>query len=68
MTNSIRHGKAWKISIELRFIDRKIKLYISNDRMGWKIIKKGFGIVGIEDRIKELNGNAYFSSIENAGI
>lgn len=68
MTNSVRHGKARNILIEIRFVDGKIKLYISDDGMGCQTIKKGFGLTGIEDRVKELNGSVFFSSVENEGF
>jgi|LSQX01.3.fsa_nt_gb serine/threonine protein kinase/signal transduction histidine kinase len=68
MTNSVRHGKAKNILIELKFMDKKMKLVITDDGTGCKTIKRGFGITGIEERIKELNGSVCFSTNSDCGF
>ncbi|MDQ2086864.1 protein kinase [Herbivorax sp. ANBcel31] len=68
MTNSVRHGKAKNIHIDIRFKDGKIKLKISDDGEGCKKIKKGFGINGMEQRIKELDGKVRFDTGHNDGF
>ncbi|TYQ16190.1 UNVERIFIED_CONTAM: serine/threonine protein kinase/GAF domain-containing protein/predicted ATPase [Acetivibrio alkalicellulosi] len=68
MTNSVRHGKAKNIFIDILFRNGRIELVINDDGKGCKDIKKGFGINGIEERIKELKGSVSFATGLNAGF
>ncbi len=56
MTNSIRHGLAKHIDVILKFYQNNLKLFIIDDGRGCKLINKGFGITGMEHRIKNLGG------------
>lgn len=62
MTNSVRHGHAKRIMIEI-FLDKGwIKLKIKDDGLGCKTINKGFGLSGMEERVRNLNGTINFCS------
>lgn len=66
ITNSLRHGNANYLDIILKFTDDKIKLFIIDDGIGCKKLKKGFGLSGIEEKVKNINGTiSYGSSGEN---
>jgi len=62
LTNSIRHGKAKNISIIIRTINDTVRISIIDDGCGCKDINKGFGLLGMEQRIKNLNGKILFIS------
>lgn len=62
LTNSVRHGKAENISIILRAVDGVYRISILDDGCGCKKINKGFGLLGIEERVKKLNGRLLFGS------
>lgn len=62
LTNSVRHGKAENISIILRAADGVYRISIIDDGCGCKKIDKGFGLLGIEERINKLNGRFLFGS------
>lgn len=62
LTNAIRHGKAENISIILRAVDGVYRISIIDDGCGCKKINKGFGLLGIEERINKLNGRLLFGS------
>ncbi len=62
MTNSIRHGLARHIDVILKFYQDNLKLFIIDDGRGCKFIKKGFGISGMEQRIKNLGGMVVYGS------
>ena len=62
MTNSIRHGLARHIDVILKFYHDNLKLFIIDDGRGCKFIKKGFGISGMEQRIKSLGGMVVYGS------
>lgn len=59
ITNSIKHGKAEEIKIELE-VGKYVKLSVKDNGVGCKTIKKGNGLLGIEARIKDYNGKVSF--------
>lgn len=68
LTNSLRHGKAKHVNIILKLIDNKIKMFIFDDGCGSPGIKKGFGLSGMEQRVKDLDGNIVFGSDGESGF
>lgn len=62
VTNAIRHGKAEKIHIFLRFFPEKTELFVIDNGIGCKEIHKNFGLSGMESRIAALNGTISFGS------
>ncbi|MFZ5985545.1 MAG: protein kinase domain-containing protein [Bacillota bacterium] len=68
MTNSVRHGKAKNITIDIKFINGRINLVISDDGEGCNNVKKGFGLTGIEERINELKGSVSVITDVNLGF
>ncbi|NYB75409.1 sensor histidine kinase [Sedimentibacter hydroxybenzoicus DSM 7310] len=67
MTNAVRHGKAADIWIELNYGEDNVKFSIRDNGTGVDTINEGFGIKGIKERVKALNGNVEFKS-ENGFI
>jgi signal transduction histidine kinase len=68
MTNALRHGKATRMVIIIRVKDDFIKLSIIDDGIGCKEIIKGFGLSGMEQRVKEIKGSLDFSSSDEGGF
>ena len=68
ITNSIRHGKASEINIEISSNNKNINLIIKNNGIGCYKLVKSNGLNGIEDRVKLLNGFVKYSSINNLGF
>lgn len=68
LTNSLRHGKAKHVNIILRLLDSKINLFIFDDGCGSPEIKKGFGLTGMEHRVKDLGGDIVFGSDGESGF
>ncbi len=62
MTNAVRHGKATNIWINLNYEDGLIRFSIEDNGTGADIINEGFGIKGIKERVKALNGKVKFKS------
>jgi signal transduction histidine kinase len=62
MTNSIRHGKATRIEIIIKFSENKVKLFIVDNGVGCENIKKGFGLLGMEQRLYSVGGTLYYGS------
>lgn len=68
LTNSLRHGKARQVSIILKIMEDRIKLFIFDDGCGCSNINKGLGLTGIENRVKNLNGSINYSSDGEKGF
>jgi signal transduction histidine kinase len=68
ITNSIRHGQADEINIDIKQDNNMLQLSIINNGLGCANIKKGFGMQGIQERIESLNGSVEFSSTQSKGF
>jgi len=65
VTNIIKHAKASHVTVTIKHADGMIVLAIQDDGQGFEHSRhKGFGIKGIEERIKELQG---FVNIKTGG-
>ena len=60
ITNSIRHGHAKKIDIDIKTTSSMLYIRITDDGEGCKNIKKGFGLSHMEERISLLKGSVEF--------
>ena len=61
ITNSVRYSGSNCISIKLLYASEYIEIFISDDGVGAKDFKKGFGLTGIEERISIIGGTVSFS-------
>ncbi len=68
ITNAIRHGKACKIDIILRFCPQEIMVYVIDDGIGCEKICKGMGIAGIENRLAAIGGSLTCGSYDTQGF
>jgi signal transduction histidine kinase len=68
ITNSIRHGQADRIEIDIKKDNNLLQLCIVDEGTGCTNIRKGYGIQGIKERIENLNGSVEFSSSQGKGF
>lgn len=68
LTNSIRHGKAKQVKINLDFDVDVIKLNIVDDGKGCTKIKKNFGLSRIMEYVSGVNGKIQLSSKKDEGF
>jgi serine/threonine protein kinase/signal transduction histidine kinase len=68
LTNAVRHGKAKNISIIIRTLHETVRISIIDDGCGCKSIHKGFGLAGMEQRVKNLNGKLLLVSDGEQGF
>ncbi len=61
ITNSIRHGNASKIWVQIDKLNAEIKLHIKDNGSGCEQINPGFGIKHMMERIGMLNGTVSFN-------
>ena len=71
INNSIRHGKAKKMNLELEIIHSKLHLFYTDDGIGFDLqpaqLQKGLGMRNIESRVEILNGTLKIKSKINSG-
>lgn len=68
VTNSIKHGKASQIEIMIMKEKSSIELYIIDNGLGSKNIVEGYGLKGINQRLKEHKAKAEFISDGEQGF
>lgn len=68
ITNSIRHGQASEIVIELKQEHNMLQLCIIDNGIGSASIKKGYGMKGIQERVESINGSVVFLSSLGKGF
>jgi signal transduction histidine kinase len=70
LTNCARYANAKRVMVTVRAEDEILKLEVSDDGVGlppgWEH-KKGFGLMGIEERVRELAGSVNIRSNKSGG-
>ena len=61
ITNSIRHGQAKRIQINISREYNLLKIYIKDNGIGCKNIEKGFGLHHMEERLAMLQGSLCYN-------
>jgi signal transduction histidine kinase len=64
LTNCVRHADAHHIAIEVKTTDDELELSVSDDGVGLNPAHRGrgLGLIGIDERVKELHGTVVISS------
>ena len=63
LTNAIRHGKATEISVSLNYTVDSIGFQVTDNGIGADVVKEGYGLKGIRERVKAFGGTIEFGSI-----
>ncbi|MFN2744670.1 MULTISPECIES: sensor histidine kinase [Bacillus] len=56
LTNSVKYAEATHASIEIHVLNKLIKAEVKDNGKGQEKIKKGMGIIGMEERAASVNG------------
>ena len=71
MNNCFKHANAKNITISLNHTKKDLKLNFTDDGIGFdtKLLNKTkqFGLIGMQERIKALNGNISIKSVKKEG-
>jgi signal transduction histidine kinase len=69
LTNCVRHARAAHITVALRADDTGLEVSVSDDGVGLDPTRRssGFGLRGIEERVRELNGSVTLRSVSGKG-
>lgn len=62
LTNSIKYSNGDLININITIMNKIIRVHIKDNGCYTGKIKKGMGLLGIEERIIKLNGDVYFNN------
>lgn len=62
LTNTIKYSNGDLFKIEISVLNKIIRVYTKDNGYYKGTIKKGMGLIGIEERIINLNGNVSFSN------
>lgn len=62
ITNAIRHGKASRIQIEITRKDADLHIVIRDNGKGCSVIKPGFGLHHMKERVEMLGGDLDYRS------
>jgi signal transduction histidine kinase len=68
LNNSLRHGKATVIEINLHFTEKEVGLNIKDNGEGVENLTPDFGLRGMQDRVNNLGGKIEFFSEKNSGF
>jgi signal transduction histidine kinase len=70
LTNSAKHSQAKQIGIAMRAHEGRTELTIADDGVGFdpaKVLHSGLGLIGIEERARELGGSVALESAAGKG-
>jgi signal transduction histidine kinase len=68
LTNSVRHGKATKVNINLNFFQSHLYMRLKDNGLGCKDIIEGIGLKSIKERVQGGGGTVKYNSEENKGF
>ncbi|WP_160674688.1 histidine kinase [Clostridium sp. C8-1-8] len=60
LTNTIKYSNASRIEVNIDVLNKVIRVFIKDNGIGIDNIKKGLGLIGIEQRCIDCGGNALF--------
>ncbi|MDU5081723.1 sensor histidine kinase [uncultured Tissierella sp.] len=68
LTNSIKHGRADKINIDIKLDEDEVRVGISDNGLGCVNLIKGNGLMGIENKVKAFGGKIIYNREEKQGF
>lgn len=68
LSNSLRHGKATKVSLNIQFKPDLIYMQYVDNGLGTDNLTKGFGLRSMEERVKTLGGEIKYHSTSGHGF
>jgi len=68
MTNSVRHGRASTVCVNIDYTNESIYFTVKDNGVGASILKEGYGLKGIKERVEAYNGKVEFTSTDGFNI
>jgi two-component system sensor histidine kinase UhpB len=68
-TNCVRHANASHVKVEVRMEKETVKVSVTDDGKGLsRDLVRGFGLIGMRERVSALGGNIAFDTEEGRGL
>jgi len=68
LTNAMKYSHATQVSIDLKVLNKMIRVEVKDNGAGTEIIKKGLGIIGMEERTAAVNGKIIVDSTHGFSV
>ncbi|MDR7077427.1 signal transduction histidine kinase [Neobacillus niacini] len=68
LTNAMKYSHATQISVELKILNKMVKVEVKDNGLGTDLIKKGLGIIGMEERTASVNGKIIVDSTQGFSV
>ena len=65
--NCVRHAGAHNVKVMVRQAPHRLQLHIEDDGKGFDTMQKGMGLVGMQERVRNLNGSFLVESEAGRG-
>lgn len=62
LTNTMKYSRATQVSIDIKILNKIIRAEVKDNGVGTEKIKKGLGIIGMEERTASVNGKIIVDS------
>jgi signal transduction histidine kinase len=67
LTNAAKHAQASAVTVSARYADDNLYLCVADDGIGGADVRKGSGLIGLQDRVEALGGTIQLTSEVGAG-
>lgn len=68
LTNAQKHGHARNVNVSMAYLENGFSLHIRNDGVVPDELKPGFGLISLQERARECNGEVRFNLDPNEGF
>ncbi|MCM3117163.1 sensor histidine kinase [Neobacillus sp. MER 74] len=68
LTNAMKYSYATQVSVNLMILNKMIRVEVKDNGAGTEMIKKGLGIIGMEERTAAVNGKIIVDSTNGFSV
>lgn len=68
LTNVVRHAQASKVKVTLMLFSERVDVNVTDNGIGGKSEARGFGVLGMKERVESLGGKFDFKSRTGKGV
>lgn len=68
LTNTMKYSHATHVSIDIKILNKIIRVEVKDNGLGTEKIKKGLGIIGMEERTASVNGKIIVDSTHGFSV
>lgn len=68
LTNARKHADAHQVHVRLTYGDNCVTLNVEDDGVGTEDPRDGFGLLGIQERVKLVDGRMHIESVQGEGF